>query len=89
MTKNSFNMNKIYGLANKVAFFAPYAAVALDTSLSPASKVNRGVAYISGFNMATGTWSFESLKAGWTPYVVTKILTSVVPRITSFVRGLF
>lgn len=88
VTKNSFNMNKIYSLANKVAFIAPYASIALDPHITPAHKVERGIAYLTGFIMSTGEWSFDHLKRGWTPYVATKIMTSVVPKITSFVKGL-
>lgn len=88
MTKNSFNMNKIYSLANKVAFFAPYASIALNPHITVQAKVNEGVYYLTGFDMDSGTWSFEGVKKGWTPYFVTKIITAVVPRLTSFIKGL-
>jgi len=88
MAKNSFNMSKIYSLANKVAFVAPYAAIAMNPSMTPAQKVKEGVYYLSGFDMGTGQWHFDGIKKGWTPYVVTKIVTSIVPRLTSFFRGL-
>jgi len=88
MPKNSFNMSKIYSLANKVAFVAPYAGIALDPTHSPLWKVNRGIAYLSGYDMLANTWDFENLKKGWLPYVATKIVTAVVPKITSFVKGL-
>ena len=88
MTKNTFNMNKIYSLANKAAFFAPYVGLALDPGITPARKVNFGISFLTGYNMDTGVWSFESLKRGWLPYVATKLTTAVVPKIASFVKGL-
>ncbi|GAI92265.1 unnamed protein product [marine sediment metagenome] len=88
MTKNSFNMSKIYGLANKAAFFAPYAMIALKPGVSAEYKVKDGIRILTGYNMTNGTWSFESLKQGWLPYVATKLVTAVIPKITRFVKGL-
>lgn len=87
MAKNSFSMNKIYSLANKIAFIAPYAAVAMSDA-PPELKINRGIAYLTGYSMSEGVWSFENLKKGWLPYVATKVTTSVVPKITSFIKGM-
>ena len=87
MAKNSFNMSKIYSLANTVALAAPFVAIAMSSE-SNEGKINRGVAYLTGFDMATGVWKFELLKRGWTPYVMTKLVTSVVPKLTSFIKGM-
>lgn len=87
MAKNSFNMNKIYSLANKVAFVAPYASIAMSAH-TPQHKVELGVYYLSGWRMWDSTWSFEGIKKGWTGYVATKIITALVPKITSFFKGL-
>ena len=87
MGKNTFNMSKIYSLANKAAFVAPYIGVAMGAG-SPQFKIHKGLRFLTGYNLDNNTWSFESLKQGWTPYVMTKLVTAVVPKITSFVKGL-
>lgn len=87
MTKGSFSMNKIYSLVNKAAFIAPYAGVALDPSLSNEAKVNRGLAYLTGYSMSEGRFDFAWLRKGWEPYFWSKIVTSVVPKALNFVKG--
>ena len=88
MKKNSFNMSKIYSLANKAAFAAPYIAVALDPSHTPEYKVKKGLGLLTGFSLFTNTWNFDLLRQGWEPYFWSKIVTTVVPKAINFVKGL-
>lgn len=86
--RGGFNTQKLFKAVRMVALIAPLAKVALGPGTAD-QKVNTGVAIMSGYDMNTGTFAMERLAKGWGPYVVTSIMTVIVPKITGFIRGIF
>lgn len=88
MTKNSFNMSKIYGLARKGALAAPLVFRLMEGRTPQQTGVHIVMDY-TGYNMNTGEWSLENAKRGWLPYIFTSAATKVVPAINKLVRSIF
>ena len=81
-------MNKIYGLARKVALFAPAIGRALGPGTAE-SKIDGIVADYTGYAMGQGDWNWERLKRGWMPYIATSAITKVIPAINKLIRSIF
>ncbi|GAI29260.1 unnamed protein product [marine sediment metagenome] len=86
--RNSFSMAKIYKAVRIVSLAAPGVMTALRTDLSPEHKIQKGLAMYTGVS-PDGTFRLSDLKMGWEPFFWASIVTSVVPKLISFVKGIF
>lgn len=88
MTKNSFNMNKIYSLSRKVALAAPLIGRAIGPG-TPASKIDGIVADYTGWAMGQQNFDWRRLQRGWIPFIaVSGVTRGVIPFINKIVRWL-
>lgn len=88
MTKNSFNMNKIYGAIRKIAIFVP----AIDLAMQPipnSEKVKIGISWYFGWNPYTHRFEWQNLWKGWAPAIGAQVVTRVIPAISKFIRSFF
>ena len=69
------------------ALVAPAAAVALSAQ-TPSNKVAEGIRWYTGFNIHNGTWSWQNLLRGWTPYVATSLITHGISKLSGIIRRL-
>lgn len=88
MGTNTFNTQKLFSLLRKASLIAPAAGVVMS-SASPQTKVVQGIELYTGYNIETGMFHFEALKRGWTPYVVTSLVTHGIPKLIGLMKGLF
>lgn len=68
------------------SLLAPGAACFLEPGRDMRYKAIAALQLYTGYNLFTGTWSAEPLAKGWAPFIVTSILTAIVPKITSIIR---
>jgi len=86
--RSGFNTQKIFKLVNTVSLVAPAAMRAMGPG-TPQQKVAYAISDYTGFDITGGNFKLERLARGWGPYVATKLITAAVPKITSFVKGMF
>lgn len=87
MTKNSFNMSKIYGLVRKLSLAAPAIGIIIDPSLTPWQKMDKGTRIYSGYSFSQKKWKWEWLMEGWMPYIGTSVMTRlIIPGINKMIR---
>ena len=67
---------------------APAISRILDPSTQPKEKVERIFEDYSGYNLYDKTFSWESLARGWTPFIATSLVTTVVPKVIAIIRRL-
>lgn len=70
------------------ALVAPAAIVALDPGIDPKEKINRGLAWYTGYYPPTQTWSIDNLKMGWMGFLGATIATYGIPKLASILRRL-
>jgi len=70
------------------ALVAPAAYAWLATSGSPQDKLTQVMARYTGFNMNDGTFNFNSLIAGWGPYLATSLIGVGIQKATGIIRRL-
>jgi len=87
MAKNSFNMSKIYGLVRKSALFAPAAIRIAQKGFTEDAGIHIVKDYL-GIDMRTGLFLLGNLRRGWEPFVYANVITRVIPKIGSFIKGL-
>lgn len=85
--RGGFNTQKLFKGIRMVALIAPLAKVALGTGTGE-QKLNTGIAIMTGYDLNTGDFQMHRLAKGWGPYVVATVMTTIVPKITSFIRGI-
>lgn len=88
MTKNSFNMNKIYGLIRKAAIFIPAADIAMQP-WSNEDKVTIGTRWYFGWDRTQHKFVWSELWKGWGPAVGAQVITRVIPAINRIIRSIF
>lgn len=86
--RNGFNQQKLFKLAKVAALLGPHAAVWMGAG-SAQQKATESVKMLSGVDMATGQTDFEALKRGYLPLIITTLVTTFIPKIGGFLRGLF
>ena len=85
--KSFLNVNTLMKIDRAVAFLAPRArAVMIPTT--PHGKLDAYVATVSGYNMANGNWSWDSLVKGWLPYLATSVVSKGIGKINGIIRRL-
>ena len=85
--RGGFNQQKLFKLARMAAMLGPHAAVWMGAG-SPQEKVTTSVGLLSGVNMNTGQFDIQLLAKGYTPLLVTGLVTAVIPKINGLVKGL-
>lgn len=83
--RRGFGFAQVAKFARLAAFVAPAAGVALSSG-TPQEKVKRGIRFYTGFNMDTGTFSFQDLIVGWAPGVATSAITYGISKINGMIR---
>ena len=86
--KNGFSQAKMFSLIRKLSLIAPGLGVALGGG-TPKDKVARGILAYTGYNTAVQRYELEPLKNTYTPFLATTVLTAVIPKMASFVKGVF
>lgn len=85
--RNGFNQAKLFKLARMAALLGPHAGVWMSQN-TPQEKANQSLKMLSGYDMATGQFSWESLMQGYMPLIATTGITMAIPKISGFLRGL-
>jgi len=85
--RSGFSANTIYRLIRIGALVAPAASIAIGQGTNE-SKLNDGVRAYMGFDMSTGTFSWQDLGRGWMPSVGAAVATYGVPKIGGAIRRL-
>lgn len=83
-----FGVRSFFKLVRLGSLFAPAAAVALDSSLDNKGKVNRAIAWYTGYSMTENKFRWEDLKRGWLPFVVVSLFTTLIQKINGIIRRL-
>lgn len=79
---------KIKSWIRKIALVAPAAGRALGPGTIQ-QKVNGAIADYTGYAMWDGSWSWQRLLRGWTPYVASIAVTEGVDLVKRLMRSLF
>jgi len=82
-----FNQQKLFRLARLAALLGPHAGVWLS-SADPMTKAAESVKMLSGFDMKTGQFNFQSLVQGYGPVLATTAVTALIPKINGLLKGL-
>jgi len=89
MTKNSFNMNKIYGAIRKVAIFIPATSLVATSGMSNETKITHGLRWYFGWDRVTNSFKWDQLWRGWGPAIGAQVITRVIPAINRIIRSFF
>ena len=85
--RNGFNQQKLFKLARMAALLGPHAGVWM--SAQPVEqKVQGSIKLLSGYDIQSGTFSFEDLGKGYIPLLATTAVTKVIPKISGLIGGL-
>lgn len=85
--RGAFNTNKLFGLVRKAALVAPAIAIAVGPA-TPENKLKLGIRQYTGFDINTGTWSWENLMKGLGPYAGAVVATYGIQKLGSLIRGI-
>lgn len=69
------------------ALAAPAASI-IVAPISNQEKIDRAIAWYTGFYPPTGEWKLEHLAKGWLPYIGAILTTYGIPKIASIIRRL-
>lgn len=83
----TFNTQKMYGLIRKGAVVLPAAMIIMGPGTTEAKANHLSRAYM-GYDFVTKTFKWEYLLQGYMPAIGAAVMTTVVPKIGSFIRGL-
>jgi len=86
MTKNAFNMNKIYGVIRKAAVFVPAVDI-LTMNVPNASKVSIVSRWYFGWDRVAHKFVWTELLKGWGPAIGAQVITRVIPAINKIIRS--
>ena len=79
----------MFGLVRKLALVAPAIGIAMGGGTGPKDKIDRGVLAYTGYNMATQKFDgIAPLKNTYLPFVSASVITTGIPKLTSFIRGM-
>ena len=86
--KSVFNTQKIFSLITKGALAAPAVAIALAGGTAE-EKVMRGLYAYTGYDYRSGQVNLAHAFETYKPYLFTKVIQAVIPKIGSFIRSVF
>ena len=84
---NTFNMNKIYKWVRVAGIVIPAATTIMREDWTPTQKGRQLQIDYLGFNPDDGSFEWGRLKRGWLPGIAAIVITAVIPKIGSFIRG--
>ena len=85
--KGGFNSQKIMKYVRLAALGAPAAMAAVGAG-TPEQKLKVGVKFYTGVDLNDGSFNWQALAQGWTPYLASILVTHGIPKVAGIIRGL-